>query len=93
MLLSTKYKENLVTLVVDKELGDEFRSAFSKIGDLRSILPAGINVMALTATATVETFDFMSRRLSMKDPTPIALPPNHDNIIQSSSQSKSGWAN
>ena len=84
MLLSTKYEVNLVALVVAKavkELGDEFRSAFSKIGDLRSILPAGINVMALTATATVETFDIMSRRLSLKDPTPIALPPNCDNII------------
>ena len=64
MLLSTKYKENLVALVVDeahcvKTWGDEFRRAFSKIGDLRSILPASINVMALTATATVETFDIV----------------------------------
>jgi len=83
MLLSTKYKENHVALVVDKAVKkrDEFRSAFSKIGDLRSILSAGINVMALTATATVETFDIMSRRLSMKDPTPIALLSTRDNII------------
>lgn len=67
-LLSTKYKENLVPLVVDeahcvKTWGDEFRRAFSKIGDLRSILPASINVMALTATPTVETFDIVSQLL------------------------------
>ena len=87
MLLSTKYKENLVALVVDeahcvKTWGDEFRRAFSKIGDLRSILPAGINVMALTATATVETFDIVSQRLSMKDPTLITSPPNRDIIYR-----------
>ena len=86
MLLSTKYKENLVALVVDeahcvKTWGDEFRRAFSKIGDLRSILLAGINVMALTATATVETFDIVSQRLSMKDQTLVTSPPNRDNII------------
>ena len=48
---------------------------------LRSILPAGINVMALTATATVETFDIVSQHLSMKDPTLVTSPPNRDNII------------
>ena len=32
--------------------GDTFRSTLRRIGEVRSILPKGVNVMALTATAT-----------------------------------------
>ena len=61
MLLSHKYKERLVALAVDeahcvKTWGDEFRLAFAQIGELRSLIPASVNVIALTATATSETY-------------------------------------
>ena len=87
MFFSTKYKDSLVTLVVDeahcvRTWGDEFRRAFSKIGDLRSILPASINMMALTATASVETSNIVSQQLSMKDPILVTLPPNREDIYQ-----------
>ena len=52
MLLSSVYKDKLVTLAMDevKLWGDKFRMSFSHIGDL------GISMLALTATATVETY-------------------------------------
>ena len=61
MLLSKTFKEKLVVLVVDeahciKMWGDQFRKAFSVIGDLRSVIPSNINIMVLTATATAETY-------------------------------------
>ena len=61
MLLSPPYLKNLVALVVDKAhgvktLGDEFQKVFSQIGDLRSLQPSSVSVLALTATATVDTF-------------------------------------
>ena len=33
-----------------------FRLAFAQIGELRSLIPASVNVIALTATATSETY-------------------------------------
>ncbi len=54
MLLSPAYIKNLVAVVVDeahcvKTWGDEFRVAFSEIGDLRSLIPDNVGVHALTA--------------------------------------------
>lgn len=85
MLLSDKYKEKLVALVVDeahciKMWGDEFRKAFAMIGDLRSVIPSGVNVMALTATATSETYHCALKHLAMKDTVLVALPPDRGNI-------------
>ena len=51
MLMSPPYASKLVAVVVDeahcvKTWGDEFRVAFSQIGDLKSILPATVGVHA-----------------------------------------------
>ena len=48
MLLSNIYREKLVGLIVDeahcvKLWGDQFRISFSKIGNLRSIVPSTVN--------------------------------------------------
>ena len=85
MLVSEKYKENLVALVIDeahciKLWGDQFRKAFSMIGSLRSLVPCSVNVMALTATATTETYHCALKCLSMSDPVLIALSPDRGNI-------------
>jgi len=32
--------------------GDDFRTIFAKIGELRYLLPSSVHVMAMTATAT-----------------------------------------
>ena len=36
--------------------GDSFRKAYAHLRDIRSLLPSGVNVMALTATATSDTY-------------------------------------
>lgn len=69
MLLSPPYQERLVGLVVDeahcvKLWGDQFRKAFAQIGTLRSLIPISVKVMALTATATTETFHVVTKRLA-----------------------------
>lgn len=51
------------------------------LGDLRSLLRVNVKVMALTATATTETFHVVTQRLSMKSPILIASPPSRDNIM------------
>ena len=88
MLLSSRYKDRLVVLVVDeahcvKLWGDQFRKAFALIGSLRSLLPSGVPVLALTATALMDTYQEVLNRLSMKNPNLIALPPDRSNIVYS----------
>ena len=83
MLLSVAYTDKLVAVVVDeahcvRTWGDEFRTAFAQIGDLRSLIPTAVNIMTLTVTS--ETFDVVTRRLSMDKAILIALPPDRDNI-------------
>ena len=63
-----------------KTWGDEFRTAFSRIGNLRSLSPQKVNVMALTATATTETYHVVTNRLAMTNTVLVALPPYRDNI-------------
>ncbi|SMN01270.1 ATP-dependent DNA helicase RecQ [uncultured Candidatus Thioglobus sp.] len=85
MLLTPIYKQRLVALVVDeahciRTWGDKFRRAFSKLGDLRSIVPSGVNIMALTATATQQTFHVIKERLSMNRPVLVSTSPFRNNI-------------
>ena len=60
--------------------GDDFRVAFSHVGDLRSILPDNVLIWALTATFTVEIFKAVKTRLSLDDPAVIGESPNRANI-------------
>ena len=60
--------------------GDSFRSEFTHLGEIRSIVPESINLMALTATATLCTRSFIIRSLSMINPAVVYIPPVKDNI-------------
>lgn len=85
MFLSPIYKEKLVALIVDeahcvKIWGDEFRKTFAEIGDLRSLIPSGINILALTATSTMETYHSVVKRLAMCNPSLVSMPPERPNI-------------
>lgn len=51
-----------------------------RIGELRSLVPSHVNLMALTATATKSLRLDVTRILGMKDPTLIATSPSRSNI-------------
>ena len=54
--------------------------AYSQIGDLRSILPERVHILALTATLTTTVFEVVKKRLSLNDPAVIGTSPNRANI-------------
>ncbi|XP_062512632.1 ATP-dependent DNA helicase RecQ-like [Corticium candelabrum] len=85
MLMSQPYRDRLKAIAVDeahcvKTWEDEFRVALSLIGDIRCIIPPSVKIMALTATATLETLKVVKTRLSMPDPYIVALSPERSNI-------------
>ena len=53
---------------------------FSQIGDLRSILPEGVHMLALTATATTAVFKAVKKRLALVDPLVIGISPDRADI-------------
>ena len=61
--------------------GDSFRVAYSQLGDIRSLLPSNIHIIALTATATKETLKVVSNRLSLESPVLVGCPPDRKNIF------------
>lgn len=88
VLQSPIYQRDLVALVVDeahcvKTWGDSFRREFASIGDIRSIIPSSVKVMALTATATASTRLEIISRLCMDCPIIIYEPPTQMNIMYS----------
>ena len=86
MLLSSVYQEKLVALVVDEvhcfqTWGEKFRESFSCIGDLRSLIPNWVRIMALTATANRHTLlACVIWCLSLYKPVNVAASPYRDNI-------------
>lgn len=85
MLLAPAYKEKLVAVVVDEAhciqtWGEKFRRSFSKLGELRSLIPSGVNIMALTATATTTTFEIVKEKLSLSNPVLVSTSPFRNNI-------------
>ena len=69
--------------------GDTFRSAFANIGEIRCLIPSDVNIIALTATATMETFHAVCQRLSLFKPVIVAVSPNRMNIKLTVQPSKS----
>lgn len=53
---------------------------FSEIGNFQCLIPTSINELALTATATRESFNSISKSLLLDNPILIGLPPNRINI-------------
>ena len=60
--------------------GETFRTAFSQVGEVCSLIPETVCVMALTATATVETRKAVCRKLGMVNPMIVCEVPNRPNI-------------
>ena len=60
--------------------GTEFRTEFSKISEVRSLIPCTANLMALTATATAKTRQMIVSSLDMKGCHFVVRVPNKPNI-------------
>ena len=60
--------------------GETFRKEFSNIGEARSLLPPGVCMMALTATATKSTRQHVCQLLGMVHPFVVSVSPNRKNI-------------
>ena len=61
--------------------GDEFRTAFARLGEVRSLIPPSVGVMALTATATRSLRREVVKTLGMIDPVVVTISPDKPNII------------
>ena len=63
--------------------GDTFRGLLNRVGELCSLFPVGVNIMALTATATKQVRMRVCRILGMAHPFIVALSPCKHNIMYS----------
>ena len=60
--------------------GEEFRKEYLRLGEVWSILPQSVHVMALTATATKTLRKDVCDILDMKDSVLVSVSPDKDNI-------------
>lgn len=59
--------------------GQHFRVEFSKLGEVRSLIPSQVNLMAMTATATMDTRRKIIGILGMTNPAVVAESPDKPN--------------
>ena len=71
----------MVILVFHNCRGDTFRTNLTRIGELRSIVPSGVPVMALTATATKTLRQAVMTIIGMQNPSVIAINPCKMNLM------------
>ena len=62
-------------------MGDTFRATLKSIGEVRSLLPPNVHVMALTATATTKLQVSVESILGMKNPASVIIVPCKPNIM------------
>ena len=55
--------------------GDDFRTDYRRIGELRALIPPSVHVMALTATATRSSRMKILQSLRMMSQTTISISP------------------
>lgn len=60
VLLSDIYQNNIVCLAVDEahcvpKWGNSFLETYRRVGEIRSLIPPSVHIMALTATASLTT--------------------------------------
>ena len=63
--------------------GTTFRKEFAELQVVRSLIPSGVNVMALTATATSTTRRSIIKILGMEKPLIISWSPSKENLFLS----------
>ena len=88
MLLTESFQSKVVAFVVDeahciKKWGESFRFDYLRLGELRSLIPSNVHVLALTATASKSVLEAAISVLHMDKPVIIAAKPERDNIFLS----------
>ena len=61
--------------------GKEFRVEYSHLSELRSLISPGINIMALTATASDATLACIVRDTGMMQPVIVQVSPDKQNLL------------
>lgn len=61
--------------------GNTFRETYRRLGEIRSLIPPSVHIMALTATASTTTRNQVYRLLGMHQPVLVYVPPSKKNII------------
>ena len=69
--------------VISFHRGNDFRREFSRLGELRSILPSSVNILAMTATATASLRRSVIKTLGMRNTLIVSENINKKNIIYS----------
>ena len=60
--------------------GKQFRQEFANLGEVRSLIPETVHIMALTATATKASRQAICQTLGMIRPKVVTVSPNRPNI-------------
>ena len=60
--------------------GKTFQKEFGNLGEVRSLIPKNVRIMALTATATSHTCEIICKLLGIVDAVIVAEPPSRPNI-------------
>ena len=63
--------DNLTMLHVHQNRREEFQKKFIRLHEVRSLLSKGVNIMALTATATSKTHQVVMSLLGMEESTKV----------------------
>ena len=61
--------------------GESFRHALTRIGEIRSLVPEGVNLLAMTATASTALRVDIAKMLGMKEEIVVSIPPCKVNIM------------
>ena len=69
--------------------GDTFRHEFSRLREVRSLIPTGVNMIALTATASKSLQQSVIQTLGMRQPFVLSVSPHKPNITLAVTQFKS----
>lgn len=80
VLITLKFGVLWITRSLCIYRGDTFRRVMSRIGEIRSLVPQSVPIMALTATVTKSLKSDVIRILGMQNPVTITASPSRSNI-------------
>ncbi|KAL5489405.1 hypothetical protein EMCRGX_G018494 [Ephydatia muelleri] len=86
MLTGHLYSERLKAFVIDeahcvKKWGTTFRHVLARVGEVRSLIPSSVHVMALTATATSSDRIAVTQMIGLQNPYTLKQAPSKPNIV------------